>query len=210
MITLQMLFWILSTNKFYIMYYDDINLLICGLDEAGRGPLAGPVVAAAVILDPLQSIQGLDDSKKLTSIRRNKLAAEIKHKAKAWTIARADVDEIDSLNILHASLLAMKRCVEALLVKPALVMVDGPYCPQINFPVKAVIKGDGKIPAISAASILAKVERDLEMTLLDKKYPGYGFSSHKGYPTRFHIQALRELGVSPIHRKSFTPVRKML
>lgn len=185
-------------------------MLICGLDEAGRGPLAGPVVAAAVILDPLHPIEGLDDSKKLTSIRRNKLATEIKHKAKAWTVARADVDEIDNLNILQASMLAMKRCVEALLIKPTLVMVDGPYCPQITFPVKAVIKGDGKIPAISAASILAKVERDLEMTMFDKIYPGYGFSSHKGYPTRSHIQALTKLGVSPIHRKSFTPVCKML
>lgn len=185
-------------------------MLICGIDEAGRGPLAGPVVAAAVVLDPLQPVQGLDDSKKLTSIRRNELAVEIKQKAKAWTIASADVDEIDNLNILYASMLAMKRCVEALLIIPTLVMVDGPYCPEINYPVKAVIKGDRKIPAISAASILAKVARDMEMTALDKKYPGYGFSSHKGYPTRAHIRALRELGISPIHRKSFTPVRNML
>lgn len=192
------------------MYNDDTNILICGIDEAGRGPLAGPVVAAAVILDPLQPIQGLDDSKKLTGSRRNILAIEIKQKAIAWTLALADVDEIDNLNILYASLLAMKRCVEALLIKPTLVMVDGPYSPQINYPVKAIIKGDRKIPAISAASILAKVERDMKMTALDKKYPGYGFSSHKGYPTRSHIRALRELGVSPVHRKSFTPVRNML
>ena len=192
------------------MYYDDTDILICGIDEAGRGPLAGPVVAAAVILDPLQPIQGLDDSKKLTSSRRNMLATEIKQKAIAWTLALADVDEIDNLNILHASLLAMKRCVEALLIKPTLVLVDGPYSPQINYPVKAIVKGDRKVPAISAASILAKVERDMKMAALDKKYPGYGFSSHKGYPTRSHIRALRELGVSPIHRKSFTPVRNML
>jgi ribonuclease HII len=191
-------------------YYGDIKMLICGVDEAGRGPLAGPVVAAAVILDPLQPIQDLDDSKKLTSIKRNALAAEIKHKAKAWTIARADVDEIDKLNILRASLLAMQRCIKELLIKPTLVMVDGPYCPQIDLPVKAVIKGDRKIPAISAASILAKVDRDMEMSMLDKQYPGYGFSSHKGYPTRSHISALRKLGVSPIHRKSFAPVRNML
>ena len=192
------------------MYNDDIKLSICGIDEAGRGPLAGPVVAAAVILDPLRPIQGLDDSKKLSSTRRNELASEIKLKAKAWTIASAGVDEIDSLNILQATLLAMKRCVETLLIRPTLVMVDGPCCPQIDCPVKAVVRGDGKVPAISAASILAKVERDQEMAELDRKYPGYGFSSHKGYPTRLHIHALRELGVSPVHRKSFAPVRNML
>ena len=192
------------------MYNDEFKILICGVDEAGRGPLAGPVVAAAVILDPLQPISGLDDSKKLSGIQRDKLAVEIRHKARAWTIAQADVDEIDKLNILHASMLAMKRCVDALLDKPTLVMIDGPHCPQINFPVKGIIRGDGKIPAISAASILAKVERDMMMTLLDKEYPGYGFSAHKGYPTRSHLHALQELGVCPAHRKTFSPVRKML
>ena len=192
------------------MYSGETEILVCGVDEAGRGPLAGPVVAAAVILDPFQPVSGLDDSKKLSSKKRDMLAVEIRNKARAWTIAHADVDEIDRLNILHASLLAMKRCIDALIVKPALVMIDGPHCPHINLPVKAVIRGDGKIPAISAASILAKVERDNLMTLLDREYPGYGFSVHKGYPTHLHFHALKKLGVCPIHRKSFAPVRKML
>jgi ribonuclease HII len=191
--------------------FDNIDgVVLAGVDEVGRGPLAGPVIAAAVILDPENPIQGLMDSKKITEKKRNILAIEIREKALAWAIGRAEHDEIDSINILQASLLAMKRAIESLSIKPELVLVDGLNCPEIIYKVEAVIKGDSKIPAISAASIIAKVARDKEMTALDSQYPGYGFSQHKGYPTKMHVAALKELGVSSIHRKSFAPVKQLL
>ncbi len=191
--------------------YDSINdEIMAGVDEVGRGPLAGPVIAAAVILDPENPVQGLMDSKKISEKKRNILAKEIREKALAWAIGRAEHDEIDSINILQASLLAMKRAVESLSIKPELVLVDGLHCPDISQNVKAIIKGDSKVPAISAASIIAKVARDSEMVALDSQYPGYGFSRHKGYPTKMHVDALKELGVSSIHRKSFAPVKQLL
>ncbi len=184
--------------------------LLAGVDEVGRGPLAGDVVAAAVILDPDQPIKGLDDSKKLTEKRREQLFDEIVVKARSWCIARASVAEIDQLNILHASLLAMKRAVEGLSVQPEHVLVDGNKLPRWNYVSEAVVKGDSRVEAISAASILAKVTRDREMTLLDKTYPGYGFAGHKGYPTSVHLAALERLGVTPIHRRSYAPVKARL
>jgi ribonuclease HII len=186
------------------------NEIMAGVDEVGRGPLAGPVIAAAVILNPESPILGLMDSKKISEKKRNILAIEIQEKAMAWAIGRAEHDEIDSINILQASLLAMKRAVESLSIEPGLVLVDGLYCPDIIFKVEAIIKGDSKIAAISAASIIAKVARDSEMIALDSQYPGYGFSRHKGYPTKMHVDALKELGVSSIHRKSFAPVKQLL
>lgn len=184
--------------------------IIAGVDEAGRGPLAGPVFAAAVILDPGQPINGLADSKSISEKKRERLAAEIMQKARAWAIARADVAEIDDLNILRATLLAMRRCIQQLNIKPGLVLVDGLHCPEIDFPVRAVVKGDATVPSISAASILAKVARDREMVDLDRQYPGYGLALHKGYPTKAHIQALARLGITPIHRCSFAPVKNLL
>ncbi len=186
------------------------NTVIAGVDEVGRGPLAGPVIAAAVILDPEQPIYGLADSKSISAKKREKLASEIMLKSRAWAIARAEVHEIDELNILQASLLAMCRSVDALNIKPGLVLVDGNHCPKMDLPVEAIIKGDTKVAAISAASIIAKVARDREMTVLDHEYPGYGFAVNKGYPTRAHIQALKQLGACPIHRRSFAPVRNLL
>lgn len=183
------------------------NAVIAGVDEVGRGPLAGPVIAAAVILDPERPIYGLADSKSINEKKREKLAQEIMLKSRAWAIARAEVYEIDELNILQASLLAMCRSVDALNIKPGLVLVDGNQCPEMELPVKAIIKGDTKVAAISAASIIAKVARDREMTDLDHEYPGYGFAVHKGYPTMAHIQALKQLGACPIHRRSFAPVK---
>ena len=185
------------------------NAVIAGVDEVGRGPLAGPVIAAAVILDPEQPIYGLADSKSINEKKRQKLAQEIMLKSRAWAIARAEVYEIDELNILQASLLAMCRSVDALNIKPGLVLVDGNQCPEMELPVKAIIKGDTKVAAISAASIIAKVARDREMTDLDHEYPGYGFAVHKGYPTMAHIQALKQLGACPIHRRSFAPVKNL-
>lgn len=184
--------------------------VIAGVDEVGRGPLAGPVVTAAVILDPDKPIDGLTDSKKLSEKRRKALAMEIKAKALCYTIARAEFTEIDTLNIFHATLLAMQRAVVSLSIEPELVLVDGKFCPEIPFPCEAIIKGDSKVAAISAASILAKVSRDSEMIRMDEQFPGYGFAKHKGYPTKFHIEALSALGVSPIHRRSFKPVQKLL
>jgi len=183
---------------------------IAGVDEVGRGPLAGPVVAAAVILDPQRPIEGLADSKKLTEKRRALLEAEIQEKALAWALGRAEVEEIDAINILQASLLAMQRAVEALVIPPEHALIDGNRCPQLPCTAEAIVGGDGSEPAISAASILAKVARDREMGELDKQYPGYGLARHKGYPTRVHLEALQTLGVSPIHRRSFGPVRKLL
>lgn len=183
------------------------GLLYAGCDEVGRGPLAGDVVAAAVILDPENPIVGLDDSKKLTEKKRNQLFDEIQAKAKSWCIARASVAEIDTLNILQASLLAMTRAVEGLSIEPEHVLVDGNKLPRWKYTAEAVVKGDSRVAAISAASILAKVTRDREMVALDKIYPGYGFADHKGYPTKVHMDALERLGITPIHRKSYAPVR---
>ncbi len=186
------------------------NLLIAGVDEAGRGPLAGPVIAAAVILNPEQPVRGLADSKTLTAKRREVLAGEIMQKACAYAVARAEPEEIDAINILRASLMAMQRAVCALSIRPQQVLVDGNHCPVLDIPVQAIIKGDATVECISAASIIAKVVRDHEMEELDRQYPGYGFSVHKGYPTRAHISALRELGASPVHRRSFAPVSQVL
>lgn len=184
--------------------------LVCGIDEAGRGPLAGPVVAAAVILDPERPINGLDDSKKLTAARREKLAERIENEALAWAVAWATVEEIDTLNILQASLLAMRRAVDRLHIAPESALVDGNVCPRLNCPVTAVVKGDARIAPIAAASILAKVGRDREMQRLAGLYPGYGLERHMGYPTAAHLAALREKGITPIHRRSFAPVRALI
>lgn len=189
---------------------EEIELMIAGVDEVGRGPLAGPVLAAAVILDPSNPIEGLMDSKKLTEPRRELLSEVIKERALCWSVGRAEVEEIDEINILQASLLAMQRAVAGLAIKPGKALVDGNKLPVLPCPAEAIIKGDSKIPAISAASIIAKVTRDREMCELDKKYPGYGLAKHKGYPTKMHIQALYELGVTPIHRVSYKPVRQCL
>lgn len=185
-----------------------VEELVAGVDEVGRGPLCGPVVTAAVILDPKQPILGLNDSKKLTEKKREQLFDEITQKALAWCIARADVEEIDKLNILHATMLAMQRAVEGLAIVPKLALVDGNRCPTLAIPCSAVVKGDATVPAIAAASILAKVSRDREMQVLDSCYPGYGIATHKGYPTAVHLAALKALGPTPIHRHSFAPVRE--
>ncbi|MHA6494328.1 ribonuclease HII [Pseudomonas borbori] len=187
-----------------------VEELVAGVDEVGRGPLCGAVVTAAVILDPSRPILGLNDSKKLTEARREKLFDEICEKALAWCIARAEVEEIDRLNILHATMLAMQRAVEGLSVTPRLALIDGNRCPVLQVPSTAVVKGDSQVPAIAAASILAKVSRDWEMQRLDTDYPGYGIAGHKGYPTPIHLEALRRLGPTPIHRRSFAPVRELL
>jgi len=184
--------------------------LVAGVDEVGRGPLVGAVVTAAVILDPLKPIVGLADSKKLSEKRRLALFDEIKEKAIAWSLGRAEPHEIDELNILHATMLAMQRAVDGLSVTPRLALIDGNRCPQLNVPSAPVIQGDGQVPAIAAASILAKVSRDREMQALDLCYPGYGLAGHKGYPTPSHLEALRRLGPTPIHRRSFAPVRTLL
>ena len=189
----------------------DFNLvedLVAGVDEVGRGPLCGAVVTAAVILDPNRPIAGLNDSKKLTEARREKLYDEIREKALSWCIARAVVEEIDELNILHATMLAMQRAVEGLSITPKLAMIDGNRCPKLTMPSEAVVKGDSKVPAIAAASILAKVSRDREMAAFELQYPGYGIGGHKGYPTAVHLEALERLGPTPIHRRSFGPVRR--
>ena len=185
-------------------------VLVCGVDEAGRGPLAGPVSAAAVILDPARPIAGLADSKKLSEKQRDLLAPLIRERAIAWAVAYASVAEIDQLNILQATLLAMRRAVSALQVPPQQVLVDGLYCPQTGIPSQAIVKGDSKVAAISAASILAKTARDELMLGLHQRYPQYGFAAHKGYPTPAHLAALRLHGVSDAHRRSFKPVRVVL
>jgi ribonuclease HII len=185
-------------------------VLICGVDEAGRGPLAGPVSAGAVILDPANPIEGLADSKKLSEKQRDRLAPIIRERALAWAVAYAEVGEIDQLNILQATLLAMKRAVRALKIQPQQVLVDGLYCPQTGIPSQAIVKGDSKVAAISAASILAKTARDELMLKLHEQYPQYGFDGHKGYPTAAHLTALREHGVSDVHRRSFRPVRELI
>ncbi len=184
--------------------------IVAGVDEVGRGPLVGAVVAAAVILDPAQPIEGLKDSKKLTEKRRVALCAEIKQKALAWAVGRAEASEIDQINILQASLLAMQRAVLQLSLAPEHVLVDGNRLPELPFPAEAIIKGDQLVAAISAASIVAKVTRDEELVALDALHPQYGFAQHKGYPTAQHMQAIAEFGVIDCHRRSFAPVRNYL
>lgn len=189
---------------------DSIRALVAGVDEVGRGPLAGPVVTAAVILDPNNPIEGLMDSKALSEKRREALEPEIKQKALAWSIGRAEVEEIDQHNILQATLIAMQRAVAGLTVTPTKVLVDGNRTPEFNCPAEAIVKGDQTVAEICAASILAKVCRDREMTELDQVYPGYGLAKHKGYPTKQHIEALQTQGVTIIHRRSFGPVKSLL
>ncbi|CDL82181.1 ribonuclease HII [Xenorhabdus szentirmaii] len=189
--------------------YPQANL-IAGVDEVGRGPLVGAVVTAAVILDPANPIAGLADSKKLTEKRREKLYLEIKEKALCWSLGRAEPEEIDQLNILHATMLAMQRAVAGLSITPDYVLIDGNRCPALAMPSQAVVKGDSLVAEISAASILAKVTRDREMAELDKQFPDYGFAKHKGYPTALHLEKLASLGATEHHRKSFAPVKRAL
>ena len=184
--------------------------LFAGVDEVGRGPLAGDVVAAAVILDPDNPIEGLADSKKLTEKKREVLFPLIQQRALSWCVARASVQEIDQINILQASLLAMKRAVEGLAQQPEHVLVDGNKLPAWRYPAEAVVKGDSRVQAIAAASILAKVVRDREMVVFDQQYPEYGFAGHKGYPTKVHLAALEKYGPTAIHRTSFGPVKKRM
>lgn len=186
------------------------NMIIAGVDEVGRGPLVGAVVTAAVVLDPQQPIEGLNDSKKLSEKRREALAVEIREKSLAFSYGRAEAHEIDKLNILHATMLAMQRAVAALPLLPEAVAVDGHRCPEFAMPAEAIVKGDGKVPAISAASILAKVARDEEMQQLHLQYPAYGFDRHKGYPTKAHLEALATHGAIAQHRRSFAPVARAL
>jgi ribonuclease HII len=186
------------------------GILMAGVDEVGRGPLAGDVVTAAVILDPQKKIMGLNDSKKLSEKKRNSLFEEIKDSALAYSIARCCVEEIDEINILQASLLAMKRAVEGLSIQPEHVLVDGNKIPNWTYSAEAVVKGDARVECIAAASILAKVTRDREMVAFDAIYPGFGFAKHKGYPTLLHRDALKKLGITPIHRRSYAPVKAFL
>lgn len=205
-------------HKYLGLMFNSSIQLICGADEAGRGPLAGAVYAAAVILHPDKSILGLADSKKISEKKRNSLSIEIKQHALAWAIASSSVEEIDNINILQASLLAMKRAIEDVQVQlqqqynltPDLVQVDGNKCPKISLPCEAIVQGDSKVQAISAASILAKVARDTELYALDKQYPEYGFAQHKGYPTAAHLKMLDLYGISPIHRRSYAPVKRLI
>jgi ribonuclease HII len=182
---------------------------VAGVDEVGRGPLAGPVVAAAVILHPQRPISGLADSKKLSEKRREALDREIRERALCWALGRAEPEEIDRINILQASLLAMQRAVAALNTQPGLALVDGNRAPALPCMVETIVGGDASEPVISAASIIAKVARDREMVELDQRYPGYGLARHKGYPTKQHLEALESLGVTPIHRRSFAPVKRL-
>jgi len=184
--------------------------LVAGVDEAGRGPLAGPVIAGAVILDPDRPVRGLRDSKRLTAARRERLYDEIVDRALAWAVGRAEVEEIDRVNILQASLRAMQRAVAALKPAAGYALVDGNHCPELPCPAQAIVRGDSLVAAISAASIMAKVTRDREMIELDARYPGYGLAQHKGYPSRLHMEALQRLGVLPVHRRSYAPVRRIL
>ena len=184
--------------------------VVCGVDEAGRGPLAGPVYAAAVILDARRPVRGLDDSKRLGESVRLDLADRIRSRALAWAVASATVAEIDALNILRASLLAMQRAIEGLAVIPQRVLVDGLHCPDVRIPAEAIVGGDATVKAISAASILAKTERDAEMLRLHERFPAYGFDRHKGYPTPDHLEALRRLGPCAAHRATFGPVKEVL
>lgn len=199
-----------KSDSHSLSLFDDVNELICGVDEAGRGPLAGPVFAAAVILDPANPIEGLRDSKKLTEAKRDILALQIKSHALAWSIAQCSEEEIDSLNILQATMLAMRRAIEGLQIAPTLALIDGNRCPIMSIRSEAIIKGDDKVAAISAASILAKTARDAALVILHQQYPHYAFDQHKGYPTALHMERLRMHGVSPVHRKSYAPVRALL
>jgi ribonuclease HII len=183
---------------------------VAGVDEAGRGPLAGPVIAGAVILDPEKPIAGLRDSKRLSASRRDELYDQIRERALAWAVGRAEVEEIDRINILQATMLAMRRAVEALQPFADHALIDGNRCPDLSCTAQAIIKGDSKVQAISAASIVAKVTRDREMIELDRCYPGYGLAQHKGYPSKAHIEALESLGVTPVHRRSYAPVRRII
>ncbi|WP_344764525.1 ribonuclease HII [Actimicrobium antarcticum] len=197
-------------NSAALPLFDHGAELICGVDEAGRGPLAGPVFAAAVILDPAHPIIGLRDSKKLSEARRDALALEIKAHALAWSIAESSHEEIDAINILQASMLAMKRAVEGLSIVPTLALIDGNRCPVMAVRSEAIVGGDDKVDAISAASILAKTARDAALMVLHAQYPLYGFDRHKGYPTALHLERLQLHGVTPIHRRSYAPVRRIL
>ena len=190
--------------------FDYEGEIICGVDEAGRGPLAGPVMAAAVILDPQRPIPGLRDSKKLTEAKRDALAIEIKQYALAWAVAECSEQEIDDLNILQATMLAMRRAVEALTVTPTLALIDGNRCPVMAIRSEAIVKGDDKVAAISAASILAKTARDKVLYELHEQYPQYALDQHKGYPTALHLERLREHGIASFHRKSYAPVKALL
>lgn len=187
---------------------------LCGIDEAGRGPLAGAVYAAAVILDPARPISGLADSKKLSEAKRDALAIEIKAHALAWGIASVSAQEIDDMNILQASLLAMQRAYQAMVeqfgVHATLIQVDGNRCPKFELPCEAIVKGDSKVAEISAASILAKTARDASLLVLDAQYPQYGFAQHKGYPTALHLERLAQYGITPEHRRSYGPVKKLI
>lgn len=186
---------------------DDI---VCGVDEAGRGPLAGPVFAAAVILDPRRPIEGLRDSKQLSEARRDALAPQIRERALAWAIAECSHDEIDRLNILQATMLAMRRAVEALSCAPTVALIDGNRCPPLSVRAHAIVEGDAKVNAISAASILAKTARDAALVALHEQYPHYAFDQHKGYGTALHLERLRQHGPCPVHRRSFAPVRALI
>jgi ribonuclease HII len=190
--------------------FDTAGEMVCGVDEAGRGPLAGPVFAAAVILDPAKPIPGLRDSKKLSETRREALALHIRRDARAWAIAHCTAAEIDELNILHATMLAMRRAIEALSIAPTLALIDGNRCPVCPIRCEAIVKGDDKVAEISAASILAKTARDRVLVDLHVAYPQYAFDRHKGYPTALHLERLREHGVTPEHRRSYAPVRALL
>lgn len=198
----------MKNGKLSLFHY--ASEVICGVDEAGRGPLAGPVFAAAVILDPARPIPGLRDSKKLTEARREALALQIKTDSLAWSIAHCSPTEIDQLNILQATMLAMRRAVEGLNVPPTLALIDGNRCPVVPIRSEAIVGGDDIVPAISAASILAKTARDAALVVLHAEYPHYGFDQHKGYPTALHLERLKIHGVSPVHRKSYAPVRELL
>jgi ribonuclease HII len=190
--------------------FDHDEHVICGVDEAGRGPLAGPVFAAAVILDPARPIAGLRDSKKLSEAQRDVLALEIREKALAWSIAQCSEQEIDTLNILQATMLAMRRAIDGLQTTPTLALIDGNRCPVVGVLTEAIVKGDDKVPAISAASILAKTARDAALMLLHAQYPQYAFDQHKGYPTALHLERLQLHGASPVHRRSYAPVRAVI
>jgi ribonuclease HII len=190
--------------------FDYAGELICGVDEAGRGPLAGPVFAAAVILDPARPISGLRDSKKLSEAQRDSLAIHIRSKALAWSVAQCSEAEIDTLNILQATMLAMRRAIEGLKLQPTLALIDGNRCPVCTIRTEAIIGGDDKVEAISAASILAKTSRDAALVILHQQYPDYAFDQHKGYPTALHLERLKAHGVSPVHRRSYAPVRALL
>jgi ribonuclease HII len=198
-----------AANKILATYGVELEF-ICGVDEAGRGPLAGPVFAAAVILNPERPIKGLRDSKKLTAVRRDELAVEIRRHALAWSVMQCSELEIDALNILQATMLAMRRAVETLSIPPRLALIDGNRCPPCSIRTHAIIGGDDILPSISAASILAKTARDAALNLLHLQYPAYGFDQHKGYGTALHLERLRLHGVSPVHRKSYAPVRALL